>query len=281
MEWLVICFPGGRHKALTLSYDDGKIADRRLVEILNRHGLKASFNLNGDKFGRDGRIERGEVAGLYQGHEIAAHSLTHPTLSRCPREIMVQQIFDDRRRLEDLAGYPVRGFAYPNGQHTPDLHRLLPELGIAYARTIDSNGQFLLPTQPMAWHPTCHHKDRLLERAEAFLARQKSQYLDLFYLWGHSYEFDNDNNWDVIEQFSALMSGHDDIWYASNIDIIDYLDAAQRLRLTARGDVVHNPSAISVWVRYDKHDDHAQHPVICEVPPGATIRLPQDGKPST
>lgn len=274
MEWLVICFPSGRHKALTFSYDDGKIADRRLVDVFNRHGLKASFNLNGDKFGRDGRIAQSEAAALYQGHEIAAHSLTHPTLSRCPREIMVQQIFDDRRRLEDIAGYPVRGFAYPNGQHSPALQRLLPELGICYARTVESSGELLLPSDPILWRPTCHHKDRLLARGEEFLARQKSQYLDLLYVWGHSYEFDNDNNWPLIEDFARLMGGHDDIWYASNIEIIDYLDAAKRLRLTARGNVVENPSAIPVWVRYDaQHPEGGAAPCFREVPPGARLHL--------
>lgn len=273
MEWLVICFPGGRHKALTLSYDDGKIADRRLVEIFNRYGLKATFNLNAGKFGRDGRIQREEVAPLYQGHEVAAHSLTHPTLSRCPREIMVQQIFEDRRQLEALVGYPVRGFAYPNGQHTPDLHRLLPELGIAYARTIDSTGNLRLPDNPIIWHPSCHHNDRLLQRTEEFLARKKSQYLDLFYVWGHSYEFDSDNNWNVIEAFASLASHQADIWYATNIEIIDYLEAARRLRFTADGRTVHNPSAIPVWVRYDQHDGTTQHPVFCEILPGATQKL--------
>jgi len=273
MDSLVICFPGGRHKALTFSYDDGKTADRRLVDIFNRHGLKASFNLNGGKFGRDERIEQSEVAGLYQGHEIAAHSLTHPTLSRCPREIMVQQIFDDRRRLEDIAGYPVRGFAYPNGQHTPELHRLLPELGISYARTIDSSGQLLLPTDPIAWRPTCHHKDRLKERGEEFLIRQKSQYLDLLYVWGHSYEFDNDNNWSLIKDFAAMVGGHSDIWYATNIEIIDYLDAARRLRLTARGDLIQNPSATPVWIRHDKTEGQSSKPVFVEIPPGASVQL--------
>ena len=40
-------FPGGRTKALTFSYDDGVIADRRLIEIFRENGLKGTFNLNG------------------------------------------------------------------------------------------------------------------------------------------------------------------------------------------------------------------------------------------
>ena len=36
----------GKKKAVTFSYDDGVTQDRRLVELLNRYGLKATFNLN-------------------------------------------------------------------------------------------------------------------------------------------------------------------------------------------------------------------------------------------
>ena len=40
------CFPGGRHKVLTMSYDDGRQEDYRLVELFNKHGIKGTFNLN-------------------------------------------------------------------------------------------------------------------------------------------------------------------------------------------------------------------------------------------
>ncbi|HSD36439.1 MAG TPA: polysaccharide deacetylase family protein [Rhodocyclaceae bacterium] len=272
MELLYFCFPGGRHKAVTLSYDDGKTADKRLVDILNRTGLKGTFNLNGDKFGRDQRIEKSEVVALYAGHEVAAHSLTHPTLTRCPREMMVRQIFDDRRRLEDIVGYAVRGFAYPNGQHTPALHALLPELGVAYARTTVSTNDLLLPTQLMTWHPTCHHNEDLVARTAAFLERSKTQYLDLLSVWGHSTDFERDDNWDVIEEFSATLRGRDDIWFATNIAIVDYLAAVERLQYTAACDRVHNPSAIPVWIRIDSRTATASQRIV-EIPGGATLAL--------
>jgi peptidoglycan/xylan/chitin deacetylase (PgdA/CDA1 family) len=272
MELIYFCFPGGRHKAVTLSYDDGKTMDRRLVEIFNRAGLKATFNLNGDKFGRDDRIEKSEVASLYAGHEVAAHSLTHPTLTRCPREMMVRQIFDDRRRLEDIVGYAVRGFAYPNGQHTPTLHALLPELGVAYARTTISTNDLLLPTNLITWDPTCHHRERLVERTTEFLARAKSQYLDLLYVWGHSIDFDREDNWHIIDEFAEMVGGRNDIWFATNIEIVDYLAAVDRLQYTASCDRVHNPSAASVWIRVDSRSADTPQRIV-EVPGGTTLSL--------
>ena len=35
------CFPGGKAKALTMSYDDGKLQDKRLIGIFNKYGIKA------------------------------------------------------------------------------------------------------------------------------------------------------------------------------------------------------------------------------------------------
>ncbi len=248
MKTIYWCFPGGRHKALTLSYDDGKTADRRLVDIMNRHGIRGTFHLNAGKFGRDGRIECDEAATLYAGHEISAHSLTHPTLTRMPRELVVQQLLEDRRGLERIAGYPVRGMSYPNGAFNDEIASLLPHLGLMYARTIVSTGRFDVPDERLRWPATCNHNDNLLGHAHAFNALFKQHMPYLFYVWGHSYEFDNDNNWGLIEEFCALMSGRAEIWYATNIEIVDYLDAARRLQFTMDCDRVFNPSAQTVWI---------------------------------
>lgn len=265
MKTIYWCFPGGRHKALTLSYDDGKTADRRLVEIMNRHGIRGTFHLNAGKFGRDGRIERSEVAALYAGHEISAHSLTHPTLTRMPKELVVQQLLEDRRGLETLAGYPVRGMSYPNGAVNAELAAMLPHLGLTYSRTTVSTGKFELPQDYLLWPATCHHNENLLVRAHEFNALFKQHMPYLFYVWGHSYEFDNDNNWHLIEEFCSLMGGRLDIWYATNIEIVDYLGAASRLQFTVDCDRVFNPSAMPVWISIDGE--------IREIPPGRMCEL--------
>ena len=40
------CFPQGKFKVLTMSYDDGNKADVRLVSIFNKYGIRGTFNLN-------------------------------------------------------------------------------------------------------------------------------------------------------------------------------------------------------------------------------------------
>lgn len=263
-----ICFPEGKYKALTFSYDDGKEQDKRLVEIFNRYGMKATFNLNSGLIGKKPRLPMEELAGLYLGHEIASHSLTHPTLERCPLPLVAQEILEDRKGLEQRFGCIVRGHAYPNGSYSQAIKDLLPSLGIAYARTIRSVPDFALPTDPMEWNPTCHHNDPMLGAyGQELLDFQKSQYLRLMYVWGHSYEFDRDDNWQVIEDFCRQMSGRDDLWYATGIEIIDYLSAARRLVFRADCSAVYNPSAIPVWIVTDKAREGKK------VLPGETLEL--------
>jgi peptidoglycan/xylan/chitin deacetylase (PgdA/CDA1 family) len=142
MKTIYTCFPGGRHKALSLSYDDGKDADRRLVETLNKAGMRGTFHINGGLLGGEGRVPASELASLYAGHEVSCHTLTHPTIQRCPREQVALQVLEDRRILEDIVGYPVRGLSYPNGSWDREIAAMLPGLGIEYARLVETTGEF-------------------------------------------------------------------------------------------------------------------------------------------
>lgn len=247
-------FPGGRAKALTMSYDDGKLADERLLEIFNRYGIRGTFNLNYGLMDMEIRLKPEQIPRLYQGHEIATHTMTHPTIARCPLVQAAREILEDREGLERLTGGLVRGHAYPNGSYNEDIKDLFRKLGIAYGRVVEETEAFELPTDPMEWHPTCHHNNpRLLEMAEWFANFSKKQYLKLMYVWGHSYEFDRDGNWDRIEEFCRIVGGREDIWYATNIEIIDYLQVLQNLKFSADASAVYNPSAHSAWLVVEDH----------------------------
>ncbi|CAM4197352.1 polysaccharide deacetylase family protein [Paenibacillus alkaliterrae] len=265
MPKILLCFPEGRHKALTMSYDDGTVADRRLVAIFNRYGIKGAFHLNSGLFGVPGRLSEEEAAALYAGHEVSAHTLTHPTIARCPKEQIVHEVMEDRKGLERLAGYTVRGMSYPNGSFNEEIKRMLPALGIEYARVVQTTGHFSMPDDWFEWKPTCHHKDRLLERVDDFIRLHKTQYLYLMYVWGHSYEFDNDGNWELIEQFCERAGGHENIWYATNLQIVDYVKSYGQLKFSADLSFVFNPAASSVWLSVDGR--------IVEVKGGSQIKL--------
>lgn len=280
-------FPGGKHKVLTMSYDDGKFADRRLVSIFNKYNIKGTFNLNSGLQNDGARIPASEWPELYKGHEVATHTVSHPTIARCPATRIVTEYLEDRKFLESVMGYPVRGHAYPNGSYSKQVEDIMASIGIKYGRIIgdyyaeeyatrqavtecgfevvgDTNG-FDFPTNYYEWKPTCHHNHNLLGFGQAFKDIKKKQNLYMMYVWGHSYEFDRDNNWDTIEKFCEMISNQDDIWYATNIEIVDYLEAFDRLQFAADLSFVYNPSAQSVWITVD------DNPV--EIPGGSTIKL--------
>lgn len=273
MEQYYICYPDGKFKALTFSYDDGKEGDRKLVDIFNRHGLKGTFHLNGGLFPEDdgekaqvsaqSRIRKSEVKALYEGHEVACHTYTHPTIARCPTEKVADEVIMDRRALEELVDYPVQGLSYPNGSYNEEIKQLLPLLGIEYSRVVGSSKNFALPTDWYEWKATCHHNTDLLKLGKQFVELNKSQYLYLMYVWGHSYEFDNDDNWEMMEEFADLVSSDNDIWFVTNIDFKRYMDAAKRLVFSSKGDKVLNPNHQSVWVRIGGR--------VMELKPGMTI----------
>jgi len=252
-----VCFPEGKAKALTMSYDDGMIQDERLVGILNQYGLKGTFNLNFGAMRQPAGAGRARVLAeraleVYEGHEIATHTLSHPTLERCPLELVAREILEDRKGLESVTGKLVRGHAYPNGSYSEEIKQLFKLLGIAYGRVVEPVADYKLPKDPLEWHPTCHHNDpELMKKAEYFANLKAKQYLRLMYVWGHSYEFDDHNNWHIIEEFCEYMGEREDIWYATNIEIIDYMDAAGRLKFTADCEAVYNPGAMSVWLEID------------------------------
>ncbi|SDC23988.1 Polysaccharide deacetylase [Paenibacillus sp. UNCCL117] len=251
MRKVLLCYPGGKHKALTLSYDDGRTADRRLVSILNRSGIKGTFHLNSGLFGAGDRLTEEEALQLYAGHEVSAHTLTHPTIARCSKEQLVYEFTEDRKNLERIFGYTVRGMSYPNGSFNRQIKEMLPYLGIEYARVVETTGTFAMPDDWLEWKPTCHHKRDLMKLAETFIGLHKQQYLYLMYVWGHSYEFDNDDNWELIEQFCEYAGGRDDIWYATNMEIYDYVQAFRQLKFSASQEFVWNPGASSVWLSVD------------------------------
>ncbi|ERI92262.1 polysaccharide deacetylase [Clostridiales bacterium oral taxon 876 str. F0540] len=272
---IIKLFPGGNKKAFTLSYDDGITQDKKLVDIFNKYNLKATFNLNSGLQGIEGsfvindllikRMDREEITHLYDGHEIAIHGLRHLSLIDIPKEFMIEEVLEDRKNHERMYGYPVRGMAYPYGTYNETVLKVLEALGVEYSRTVNNHRGFSLPSNFLEWNPTAHHNDpNLMKLAEKFV-ESESLGMELFYLWGHSYEFDLDNNWNVIEEFCEYISNKDNIWYATNIQIVDYLNAVNSLKFSADFTSVFNPSAISTWIELNG--------TKIEIKPGETKKL--------
>ena len=255
----------GKSKVLTFSYDDGVVQDIRLVDILNAHGLKGTFNINTGLYVPEdkkreqfrGRLKLSEAQDLYvhSGHEVAVHALTHPFLERLPVSSVLTEILEDRQNIEKQYHTLARGMAYPFGTYNDEVVEVLRKCGVCYARTTRATEKFEWPEEWLRLHPTCHHNHpKLMEFAKRFVESSTRYPMDnwMFYVWGHSYEFDDYDNWEIIEQFADYVSNREDVWYATNIEIYDYVKAYENLQVSVDETMIYNPSAIDVWFMKDE-----------------------------
>ncbi len=269
-------FPKGKVKAVTLSYDDGVETDARLIEIMQKSGLKGTFNINSGLYAAEGtvypkgafhrRMTRRQALELYQGSgmEIAVHTCTHPYLEELPESLCVEEILADRKSLEADFGGMIRGMAYPYGTYNESVVRSARQCGIVYSRTVNSTHGFGIPENWLTLHPTCHHTEpELFDLCRGFIENDRGMKPMLFYLWGHSFEFERDDNWELIEKFAALMGSRPDYWYATNMEVYEYVTAYQQLVFSADASKVMNPTNM---VLYLQREDE-----IYAVNPGETV----------
>lgn len=259
-------FPGGKRKAFTVSYDDGVRQDERLIMMMNQYGIKGTFNLNSGLLGRkeEAMLEgiktdvstfaAEEIKNIYKGHEIACHALTHMKLTDISSGTAVWQVITDRQNLEGITGQIVNGFAYPFGAYDKAVVTALKSCSIHYARTVEATGAFGLPEDFLRWHPTCHHNDEKINTLLERFCLEKSLFgaAQLFYLWGHSYEFEQRNNWKDIECIFQMISQYqEEIYFATNAEIYRCLAAYKQLEFSADGNMIYNPTAVEIWLGYD------------------------------
>ena len=229
-----LLLPEGKKKVLTLSYDDEVTQDRRFVEILNKYGIKCTFNLNSGTFGLEGKcthykngvtvdhnkISEEEAKILYIGHEIAVHTVNHTDLAKVTDDEVRYEVIEDMKALTKIAGYEVKGMAYPYGTFNDHIDELLKECGIVYSRTVEDTREFGIPENFLQWHPTINFGEAGFdELVDKFLEEDDEP--KLFYVWGHSYEFDAYNSWDRFEEFCKKISGHEDVLYATNMEVFN------------------------------------------------------------
>lgn len=271
MRYRFLRFPEGKLKAVTFSYDDGCRADIQLAEIFNKYGMKGTFNLNSAWLGKndtDWHLTKAEIQQhiINAGHEIATHGAEHRANGNLRAIDGIQDVLSCRLGLEKDFDTIVRGLAYPdtgivhlnNGATLESIEHYLKELDIVYARTLGQiNDSFNLPQNWYQWMPTAHHDNKeVMELVDKFIAWEEQAYHarrepKLFYLWGHAYEFSEKNNWERIEEICQKLSGKEDTWYATNIEIYDYVAAFNSLVYSADGSKIYNPTLKQIWLDID------------------------------
>ena len=233
---------------------------------------------------RKNNYQKAEIEEIFlsRGHEVAVHGAMHRAEGTLRPIEGIRDVLDCRLELESKLGIIVRGMAYPdsgityftNNADYESVKAYLKSLDIKYSRTLaGDNDLFALPSDWYAWMPTAHHKNpKIMEYAEEFVnldlstktycARRQPR---LFYMWGHSYEFERDNNWNLLDEICEKLSGKDDIWYATNGEIYDYVEAYNSLSYSADGTIIYNPTLFEIWFDVDGK--------LYSIKPGETLKI--------
>lgn len=244
---------GGKRFCLNLTYDDGRYEDYRLVEIFNKYGIKGTFNLNAGLLSEKGRhVYKKDIASLYEGHEVACHSYTHPTLTELPSTIILEEILRNKMELEQLWGHVVRGAAVPNAPYDTRVAEFYRSCNMRYVRTGNYTKSYSLPTDLMYFNPTCNENDDLISIFGKMLALPDFRYnMPYMSVVGHSYAIPDSCGWEHIEEFCREASQCGDVWFATNIEIADYVRAQRMIDYSIDKNMAYNPGAISVWITVD------------------------------
>lgn len=213
-------------------WDDGDVTDIRVAELMRKYHAKATFNLCPGLLLPDRRNWRGsfdgfarcklaanELAEVYQGFQLASHTMTHVNAGEVPDALFLQEALDARHYLEDLCGRECRGFAWPCGKYTDATVQLLKSAGFAYGRTTKNTDRVLPCAEPMTLHSSCHFQNPDFRRILAAAGPD-----GVFYFWGHSYEMkDEPARWQALEDHLKFLS---DLPNAVWVDVVDLVRPA-------------------------------------------------------
>lgn len=193
-------------KIFLISFDDGTVWDRRFVRLLNKYGIKATFNLNSgledfvwyyeDRFPVRRQI-LSESVDLYRGHEIASHSLHHHWLNTLTPPQLSREVGDDCAALKALFGLKEIGFGVPFtacGEREVNIIKK----HVRYIRLSEFSDSFAPPADP--YHIPIHalyNQPDVREKIARFA--QSSLPVSLFVMAGHSYELEVLEHWEYME----------------------------------------------------------------------------------
>ena len=226
-------FPNGKTKVFNVTYDDGVLQDVRFVALLNKYNLKGTFNLNSGLMEREfewthesgkviKRLSKEKAVSLYQGHEIASHTLTHPYMHDLSQREILHELQADKANLEKLFGREVKGFAMPFDYYSERIENCVRQCGFSYARISQESRSFAPQTDYFNWKATVFHTAPELEQ----LSRQfieTDQELAIFQIVGHSYDLDVEELWDRIENIFRMIAAHKEIPPMTTIEIVEHL----------------------------------------------------------
>lgn len=130
---------GRGSRQLALTYDDGPNDPYtwRMMEVLDRHGVKATFFLLGRFIQEKPEIARALAA---TGHALGIHTWDHPNLIFSSAREVCRQLQQTHQAILEATGIDTTIFRPPFGGRRPASLRIARALGF----------------QPVMWNVTCY-----------------------------------------------------------------------------------------------------------------------------
>lgn len=200
-------------KIVCLSFDDGTVYDIRFIELLNKYNLKATLNLNSELkdfvwyFGNNPikRLDLNEYKELYNGHEVASHSLTHPYFSSLDDKEIIRQVKEDINNLKNIFNKEIVGFAFPFHDQTEEIIQVIKEnINVEYIRYSFFSNEYLPKDRYHIPLHAIYDDEDIYEKLEHYKKNKLEN--SLFVIAGHSYEFEMKNDWEKIEALLKYLN---------------------------------------------------------------------------
>ena len=216
-------------KYLVFSIDDGTVFDKKSIEIFDKYGVHATFNLNSGLddfvwyFNDEIPIRRlvlKDHVDLYKNHEIASHSLTHPYLDSCSEEEIIRQVNEDIQNLENIFQRKITSFATPfrtSGNRETDIIKNNCPVNNIRISCIDESMD--IPSDVFNIKITALDINRAFELLPEFINRKEG----VFIYAGHSYDFAVKTSFEKLEEFIVEILKHDDIKIVTMSELVDIL----------------------------------------------------------
>ena len=241
----------------TTSWDDGHVLDRKLAELLDRHGVRGTFYVSQSYPDIGELLSEEDIRELSVRHEVGAHTLTHPNLTTLEGRVRNEEILGSKQWLERVTDKVVPLFCYPSGLYTEEVRRAVLDAGFLGARTTQWPSVYLpatpfemattLPVYPLPFRKLAGGRlwwrkllQPLFERYARYrvlgvpwwrmsswqsAARAALDHACIhgtsFHLWGHSWELENYGMWGELELFLAYAASKSEVTFVTNSELLE------------------------------------------------------------
>jgi hypothetical protein len=229
------------------------------VALLNKYGIKGTFNLNSQLMEQEfewvhpngmtvKRLSKSAVCHLYDGHEIAAHTLTHPFLNDKTEVELLWEIGEDKRRLEELFGREVAGFGVPFHFYDEKIARCVQKCGFEYGRNSELTHNYSPWQDPYYWSCGVFHLEPVLDDyVDGFFHTEEE--LALCQIVGHAYDLDAENMWEKMENILARMAADESVCSMTHLELVRYMRGMKQA--VVEKNVIVNSSELTLWFLVD------------------------------